>query len=267
MLNIAAFWRRLAARAVTCGALALAIAGFTAVAHAEDADADAQMSVESGAMPDTDVAEDTDSEFDQPLDLSTPLPVPSRESLDPARFTRGLPGPAWTSKIGVDDRDVTPYADMPWVAMPAQNVGVAWATVTAPGLMAWDKTAIETRVEPYEQTRFGLTLSRSMPVGSEVSLTLQNAFAWTQPLLHGAPIVAHGSHVVEENHAVRFTFLPMDTTLSIGAATSTVESGWRPSVSAEQRLFGGPLSITGTVSETPTGELDRSLKAGFSRRW
>ncbi len=58
--------------------------------------------------------------------------------------------------------------------------------------MAWDRSAIETRVDPYQQSRFGVTLSRSVPVGSDVALTLQNGFAWTQPLLQGAPIVAHG---------------------------------------------------------------------------
>ena len=95
--------------------------------------------------------------------------------------------------------------------------------------MAWDKTSIETRLDPYQQTRFGVTLSRSVPVGNDVSLTLQNGFAWIQPLLQGAPIVAHGSNgnVVEGNHAVRFTFLPLSTTLSIGATGSSAEDGWR----------------------------------------
>jgi hypothetical protein len=198
--------------------------------------------------------------------------MPSGNSIDPSRFTRGLPSSRWSGKVGVDKRDVTPHGDMRlehWfpAAMPTQNVGVAWATITAPGLMAWDKTAIETRIDPYEQTRFGVTLSRSVPIGGDVSLTLQNAFAWTQPLMQDAPIVAHGSHVVEGHHAVRFTFLPADTTLSIGASTSSAEGGWRPSLSAEQRLFGGPISIIGAVSETAAGEHDRSLKAGFRQRW
>ncbi len=151
--------------------------------------------------------------------------------------------------------------------MPEQTVGVAWANVTAPGLMVWDRSAIETRIDPYQQSRFGVTLSRSVPVGSDVSLTLQNAFAWTQPLLHGAPVMAHGGHVVEGNHAVRFTYLPLDTTLSIGTTGSSAEDGWRRSLSAEQRLFGGPVSVTGAVSETATGERDRSLKARFKRNW
>ncbi|MPZ38255.1 MAG: hypothetical protein GEU95_09325 [Rhizobiales bacterium] len=272
MVQTAKFWRSIAPyadlRAPCVLALTVACLAVPAQAQPDDDAARAGVTVESDVTPGTGIAQEKNAEFDQPIDFSAPLPTPSGSSIDSSRFTHGLPAAAWTGKAGVDSRDITPYADMPWLgAMPAQSVGVAWATVTAPGLMAWDKTAIETRVDPYEQTRFGVTLSRSVPFGSDVAMTLQNAFAWTQPLLEGAPIVAHGSHVVEGNHAVRFTFLPANTTLSIGASTSTAESGWRPSLSAEQRLFGGPLSITGAVSETATGELDRSLKAGFKRRW
>lgn len=230
---------------------------------------------EADDIPDADTTPEAEMEpmFDQPVDLTTPM-SPSASPFDPSKFMRGLPSPVWTGKAGIDNREGTPNADirpgygLPGTA-PEQAVGVAWANVTAPGLMAWDKTAIETRVDPYQQSRFGVTLSRAVPVGSDVSMTLQNAFAWTQPLLQGAPIVAHGgnAHVVEGSHAVRFTFLPADMTLSIGATGSSAEDGWRRSLSAEQRLFGGPVSITGAVSETATGELNRSLKAGFKKNW
>jgi hypothetical protein len=38
-------------------------------------------------------------------------------------------------------------------------------------------------------------------------------------------------------------------------------------LSAEQKLFGGPLSVTGSVSETATGDTSKSLRAGFKRTW
>jgi hypothetical protein len=239
--------------------LALAMIGATAAFAQTD---------EADDMPDADV----EPMFDEPVDLTTPMPW-SNGAIDPSKFTQGLPAPVWTSKAGVDYREGTPNADVRpahWLpgTTPEQAVGVAWANITAPGLMAWDKTAIETRIDPYQQTRFGMTLSRSVPVNGDVALTLQNSFAWIQPLLEGAPIVAHGaSGQVEGNHAVRFTFLPLNTTLSVGATGSTAEDGWRRSLSAEQRLFGGPVSVTGAVSETATGALDRSVKAGFKRSW
>jgi hypothetical protein len=247
-------------------AFALAI-GIAASAHAQTGEADV-------TPADADLTTDADLEpiVDQPADLTIPL-SPSAPPFDASKFMRGLPPPVWTGKAGIDNREGTPNAEvrpghgLPG-AMPEQTVGVAWANITAPGLMAWDKTAIETRVDPYQQTRFGVILSRSVPVGGDMALTFRNAFSWTQPLLQDAPIVAHGSntHVLEGSHAVRFT-LPTDMTLSIGATGSSAEEGWRRSLSAEQRLFGGPVSITGAVSETATGELDRSLKAGFKRSW
>jgi hypothetical protein len=239
--------------------LALAMIGATAAFAQTD---------EADDMPGADV----EPMFDEPADLTTPMPW-SNGAIDASKFTQGLPAPVWTSKAGVDYREGTPNADVRpahWLpgTTPEQAVGVAWANITAPGLMAWDKTAIETRIDPYQQTRFGMTLSRSVPVNGDVALTLQNSFAWIQPLLEGAPIVAHGaSGQVEGNHAVRFTFLPLNTTLSVGATGSTAEDGWRRSLSAEQRLFGGPVSVTGAVSETATGALDRSVKAGFKRSW
>jgi hypothetical protein len=239
--------------------LALAMIGATAAFAQTD---------EADDMPDADV----EPMFDEPVDLTTPMPW-SNGAIDASKFTQGLPAPVWTSKAGVDYREGTPNADVRpahWLpgTTPEQAVGVAWANITAPGLMAWDKTAIETRIDPYQQTRFGMTLSRSVPVNGDVALTLQNSFAWIQPLLEGAPIVAHGSSgQVEGNHAVRFTLLPLNTTLSVGATGSTAEDGWRRSLSAEQRLFGGPVSVTGAVSETATGALDRSVKAGFKRSW
>jgi hypothetical protein len=40
-----------------------------------------------------------------------------------------------------------------------------------------------------------------------------------------------------------------------------------PSVSAEQKLFDSPLSVTGSISQRPTGETDRSIMAGFKKSW
>jgi hypothetical protein len=229
----------------------------------------------AAAMADDDATEgdepiDTEAMFEEPVDFSTPSSSATNAN-DASRFIYRLPANIWSSKAGIDNREAEPYAELRPLpdAMPQQTVGVAWATITAPGLMAWDRTAIETRIDPYQESRLGVTLSRSMPVGSDVSMTLQNSLAWSQALLQEAPILAHGSgaQVVEEKHAVRFTFLPADTTLSIGASHSNAEDGWRRSLSAEQRLFGGPVSITGTVSESATGEIDRSLRAGFKRRW
>ena len=152
-------------------------------------------------------------------------------------------------------------------AVPDQSSGVAWATITAPGFEAplgWDKTSIETRVDPsQEQGKLGTTLSRSVPVGDDVSLTLQNGASMTRSL----PNATGPVHSWATSQALRFNFLPTDTSVSFGADISSTDDKWLRTLSAEQKLFGGPFSVTGSVSETATGDLPKSLKAGFKRTW
>ena len=152
-------------------------------------------------------------------------------------------------------------------AVPDQSTGVGWATITAPGFEAplgWDKAAIDTRVDPsHEQGKLGTTLSRSVPVGDDVSLTLQNGVSMTRSL----PNATGHAQSWATSQALRFNFLPTDTSVSFGADISSSDDKWLRTLSAEQKLFGGPFSVTGSVSETPTGDLSKSLKAGFKQNW
>ena len=86
---------------------------------------------------------DVEPMFDEPLDLTMPMP-PS------ASAVRSIDVHARTAAAGVDqqgrDRQPRRHAqcrDAPGArlpgTMPEQTVGVAWANVTAPGLMVWDR--------------------------------------------------------------------------------------------------------------------------------
>src|ERR1700759_5079086 len=63
-----------------------------------------------------------------------------------------------------------------------QSSGTAWAAITAPGVGAiWDKTAVEARVDPtQDQSKLGTSLSKSVPLGDQYSITLQNGYNVTQ---------------------------------------------------------------------------------------
>src|SRR6516165_9977172 len=196
----------------------------------------------------------------EPLDLSTPEPDSGKlKGMTP--FADRASALDWNGKAGIDYRKPSfPAADLQPGALtagsvPDQSNGVAWATVTAPGFqfpLGWDQTAIETRVDPsQQQSKVGTTLSRSVPVGENVTATLQNGLAVTSPL----PMRR------------RITTAATDTSVSLGANISSTDEKWLPSLSAEQKLFGGPFSVTGSVSETPTGETSKSLTAGFKRQW
>jgi len=212
---------------------------------------------------------------DAPLDLSTPEPDSGKlKGMTP--FADRASALDWNGKAGIDYSKpsipaVTFQPDQLLAgAVPDQSSGVAWATITAPGFEAplgWDKTSIETRVDPsHEQGKLGTTLSRSVPVGDDVSLTLQNGVSMTRSL----PNAAGQAHSWATSQALRFNFLPFlptDTSMSFGADISSIDNKWLRTLSAEQKLFGGPFSVTGSVSETATGDLSKSLKAGFKRTW
>jgi hypothetical protein len=211
---------------------------------------------------------------DEPLDLSTPLPAPGgakplRPSAKPGA------GSGWDAKLGVDHRRPS-FTAAEWQpehllagSVEEQSTGVAWASVSTPGLqspLGWDQTSIETRLDPaQDQGQIGATLSRSVPFGDGLAMTLQNGYSVTMATTPGSPTPAAQGWTTSQ--AVRFNVLPTDTTFSLGAATSSTDDKWLRSLSAEQKLLGGPLSVTGSVSETGTGDTAKSLRAGFKRTW
>jgi hypothetical protein len=228
--------------------------------------------VAGAQAPEHSDASPVESPADAPLDLSTPEPDAGK--LMPSNpFARTPAASDWAGRVGIDYSKpaipaVTFQPDQLLAgAVPDQSTGIAWATVTAPGLEAplgWDKTSIETRIDPsQEQSKLGTTLSRSVPVGDDISLTVQNGVSITRPL----PNTAGQVHSWASSQALRFNILPTDTSVSLGADVSSTDEKWLRTLSAEQKLLGGPVSITGSVSETAAGDISKSLKAGFKRSW
>jgi len=212
-----------------------------------------------------------------PLELPADAPLDLTPELEPGKLTPTTPfaekPPAsdWAGKVGIDySKPAIPAVmfqpeQLLAGAVPDQSTGVAWATITTPEApVGWDKTSIETRVDPaQEQSKLGTTLSRSVPIDDNVSLTLQNGVSMTRPL----PNASGQVHGWASSQALRFNILPTDTSVSFGADISSTDDKWLRTLSAEQKLFGGPFSVTGSVSETATGDLSKSLKAGFKRSW
>ena len=114
--------------------------------------------------------------------------------------------PFWDTRIGADMTVVGPPQTLTSADLlrqkisgdgpPSQSSGSAWAAITAPGVGSiWDKTAIEARVDPaQEQSKLGTSLSKSLPLGEQYSLTLQNGYNIIQQGIVPVPgIVAHPS--------------------------------------------------------------------------
>jgi hypothetical protein len=150
-----------------------------------------------------------------------------------------------------------------------QSSGTAWAAVTAPGVGSiWDKTAVEARVDPsQEQSKLGTSLSKSLPLNEQYSLTLQNGYNLIQQGIVPVPgIVAHPTRNYEVDRSAKLSIADTGTSLIAGQTLSSNDDRWLGKVGAEQKLFDG-VSIQGSIGETPQGMTNKSVSAGFKRSW
>ncbi|MCK1513549.1 hypothetical protein IVB22_13410 [Bradyrhizobium sp. 190] len=150
-----------------------------------------------------------------------------------------------------------------------QSSGTAWAAITAPGVASiWDKTSVEARVDPgSEQSRLGTSLSKSLPLNEEYSLTLKNDYNLIQQGIVPVPgIVSHPARSYETDQSARLSIADTGTSLIAGQTLSTSDDKWLRKVGAEQKLFDG-VTISGSIGETPSGAANKSLSAGFRRSW
>jgi len=150
-----------------------------------------------------------------------------------------------------------------------QSSGTAWAAVTAPGVGSiWDKTSVEARVDPgADQSKLGTSLSKSLPLSEQYSLTLQNGYNLIQQGIVPVPgIVSHPTRSYETDQSARLSIADTGTSFMAGQTLSTADDKWLRKVGAEQKLFDG-VTISGSVGETPSGVANKSFSAGFKRSW
>jgi hypothetical protein len=150
-----------------------------------------------------------------------------------------------------------------------QSSGSAWAAITAPGVASvWDKTAVEARVDPaQEQSKLGTSLSKSVPLSEQYSLTLANGYNLIQQGIVPVPgIVSRPVRSYETDASAKLSILDTGTSFMAGQTLSTNDDRWLRKVVAEQKLFDG-VTVSGSVGETPTGATNKSVSAGFKRSW
>jgi hypothetical protein len=185
--------------------------------------------------------------------------------------------PFWDTRIGADmtvTRQPTTMSEL--LSEKAtnggnepQSGGSAWAAITAPGVGSiWDKTAVEARVDPgQEQSKLGTSLSKSLPLSEQYSLTLQNGYNVIQQGVVPVPgIAAHPSRNYQTEQSAKLSITDTGTSLVAGQTLSTTDDKWLRKIGAEQKLF-GDVSVSATVGETPQGVTNKSLTAGFRHSW
>jgi len=149
-----------------------------------------------------------------------------------------------------------------------QSSGTAWAAITAGGAgPLWDKTAIEARVDPnQEQTRLGTSLSKTVPLTEQYSLSLQNGYNVTQQGIVPVPGSARATRNYETDQSAKLSVFDTGTSVSVGQTMSSTDEKWLRKIGAEQKLFDG-VNVSGSVGETGQGTTSKSISAGFKRSW
>jgi hypothetical protein len=150
-----------------------------------------------------------------------------------------------------------------------QSSGTAWAAITAPGIGSiWDKTSVEARVDPgQDQSRLGTSLSKSLPLSEQYSLTLRNGYNLIQQGIVPVPgIVSHPTRSYETDQSAKLSIADTGTSFIAGQTLSTVDDKWLRKVGAEQKLFDG-VTISGSIGETASGAAYKSFSAGFKHSW
>jgi hypothetical protein len=186
--------------------------------------------------------------------------------------------PFWDTRIGADMTVVNQPQTLTSADLlrqkfspdspPSQSSGTAWAAITAPGIGSiWDKTAIEARVDPaQEQSKLGTSLSKSLPLGEQYSLTLQNGYNIVQHGIVVPGIAAHHERNYQTEQSAKLSIADTGTSFIAGQSLSSTEDKWLRRIGAEQKLFGG-VTINGSIAETALGTPNTSLSAGFKHSW
>jgi hypothetical protein len=276
------------------------LSGLQARAQAVSADENAQAA--EAAAPDADDSDIKDLELDWSqlnVDASTLATSPASKARrapqaaggnDMSWSSRDKPNgsaavtvkqpltPFWDARIGADmtvTRESTLTASELLSEKLAnggnapQSSGTAWAALTAPGVGSiWDKTAIEARVDPsQEQSKLGTSLSKSLPLSEQYSLTLQNGYNLIQQGIVPVPgFATRPARNYETQQSAKLSIADTGTSLIAGQTLSSTDDKWLRKIGAEQKLFDG-VSISGSIGETPLGVTNKSLSAGFKRSW
>ncbi|WP_198961141.1 hypothetical protein [Bradyrhizobium sp. UFLA03-84] len=151
-----------------------------------------------------------------------------------------------------------------------QSGGSAWASMSAPGVASiWDKTSVEARIDPgADQSKVGTSLSKSMPLSEQYSLTLQGGYNLIQQGVVPVPgIIGTPSHSYDTDQSARLSVTDSGTSITAGQTlSSTSDERWLRRIGAEQKLLDG-VTVSGSVGETAQGTINKSIGAGYKHSW
>ncbi len=172
-----------------------------------------------------------------------------------------------------------PRGPLPGSTTNDRGSAAAWASVGLPNL-----ASVNARVDPTsDQGKIGGKLSHAVPVGKDLSVTLEDSYSMTESL-SGAPIApapattttslaappataTPGSEQVFDNSkSVKFNVAPTGTSFGAGWTTASNDPVTHHTLSADQKLF-GPLHVTTSVTDVGQPTENKTITAGFKLNW
>lgn len=137
--------------------------------------------------------------------------------------------------------------------------GTAYAKVNLaalPDWMLWQKSSVNLSMNAADGAgKVATTFSRTVPLVSGLDATVADTYS-----------VQRGTtESWETDKAVSLTVKDTGTTVSLATKATQETPNFLPTLSAQQRVV-GDLAVTTSVADTGTN-LNKSITAGFSRRW
>jgi hypothetical protein len=185
--------------------------------------------------------------------------------------------PFWDARVGADMKltpEPTTMAEL--VAEKAanggavpQSSGTAWAAITAPGAGSiWDKTAVEARIDPgQDQSKLGTSISKSVPIGEQYSLTLREGYSMVQQGIVPVPgFIAHPVRNYETEQSAKLNVDQTGTSFTAGQTLSSNDDRWLRRLGAEQKLSDSVV-VSGSIGETAQNTTSKIIEARFKRNW
>jgi hypothetical protein len=197
-------------------------------------------------------------------------------------FKQPIAPPAgdWNARLGAElgtaaDTHTNFSPDNPLrVQRDARGANAAWASVDVR-----EFATVDARISPtHEQGMLATTFKRSIPIGSDLSMTLQSRTSITESFGSGMtssdiPMTALPSsdgtvtpRVWGQENTARFNVLATGTTFGAGLSSNSTDTVTHNLLSAEQKLF-GPVSVSTAITDVGQSWESKSVTARAKFNW
>jgi hypothetical protein len=144
--------------------------------------------------------------------------------------------------------------------------------------------SVDARVDPTgDQGKIGGKLSHAVPVGKDLSVTLEDSYSVTESFSPGATAAAPATvsstlagpppatatpsdQVFGTSKSVKFNVAPTGTSFGAGWTTASNDPVAHHTLSADQKLL-GPLHVTTSVTDVGQPTENKTITAGFKLNW